>query len=157
MKILGIDPGYCLTGLGIIECIDYKIISYHTKQIKMTKYIHHDRLTFLAQNLLEFMEIHNPNQASVEQVFFAKNYSSTIKLGKVLGVVCYVVGSKIPIQEYATRYVKYKITGKGNATKVDVKEYMSLLCNNALNEINYDESDALAVAVTSAKEQNYLK
>jgi crossover junction endodeoxyribonuclease RuvC len=148
MRILGIDPGSRITGYGVVEK-------------RGSSFLHVDngclilrpadpipyRLEQIYSGLLEMLARYKPDAAAVEEVFFAKNAASSIKLGEARGVALLAaVQARIPVFEYATREVKQAITGFGQATKDQVQKMVKSVLG--LPEIaQEDASDALAVAI----------
>ena len=72
--ILGIDPGYGLTGFGVIkvkgsvfECVDYGVIKTH----KDEEFV--QRLKYLSKDLKSIIKKYNPDLVAVEELFFFKN------------------------------------------------------------------------------------
>ncbi len=148
MRILGIDPGSRITGYGVVEK-------------RGSSFLHVDngclvlrpadpipfRLEQIHSGLLAAFARYRPDAAAVEEVFFAKNAASSIKLGEARGVALLAaVQARIPVFEYATREVKQAVTGYGQATKEQVQKMVKRVL--ALPEIaQEDASDALAVAI----------
>jgi len=100
-RILGIDPGSRSTGFGILDVrgnslfpVAWGVIS--TGSIGSFP----DRLFRIHEELLRVIRLHRPTEASVEQVFLAKNPASALKLGQARGaaiVVCRAAG--LPVHE----------------------------------------------------------
>lgn len=148
MIALGIDPGSHMTGYGVVEKrgsllvpIDNGCISAR-KQSTLA-----ERLGQIHAGLMEMIEKFHPDVVAIEEVFFAKNVSSMVKLGESRGVALLAATQhKIPVYEYSPREVKQAITGYGQATKGQVQKMIVRLLK--LPEIaQVDASDALAVAV----------
>jgi crossover junction endodeoxyribonuclease RuvC len=148
LRIIGIDPGSRVTGYGVVER-------------RGSSFVHVDngclvlrpadpipyRLERIHAGLLDMLTRYKPDAAAVEEVFFAKNALSSIKLGEARGVALLAaVHARIPVFEYATREVKQAVTGFGQATKEQVQKMVKNVL--ALPEIaQEDASDALAVAI----------
>ncbi|HSA58697.1 MAG TPA: crossover junction endodeoxyribonuclease RuvC [bacterium] len=148
MRILGIDPGSRITGYGVVEK-------------RGSSFLHVDngclilrpadpipyRLEQIYSGLLEMLARYKPDAAAVEEVFFAKNAASSIKLGEARGVALLAaVQARIPVFEYATREVKQAITGFGQASKDQVQKMVKSVLG--LPQVaQEDASDALAVAI----------
>ena len=148
LRIIGIDPGSRITGYGVVEK-------------RGTSFVHVDngclttrpgdsmaeRLGQIYRGLLEIFEKYRPEAAAIEEVFFAKNVASSIKLGEARGIALLSsVQARVPVFEYATREVKQAITGYGQATKEQVQKMVKGVLR--LPEVaQEDASDALAVAI----------
>ena len=87
MRILGIDPGYAILGYGIIdvEGNHFKAIEYGavTTEAGMDM---PDRLKVLYNGLMEIIDKYNPQQASIEELFFNTNNKTAILVGQARGV-----------------------------------------------------------------------
>jgi crossover junction endodeoxyribonuclease RuvC len=71
-----------------------------------------------------------------------------MKMAHVRGVIFSVLADhEVEIYEYSPREIKKSITGNGNASKDQVKFMIARILNLDEN-IGYDQSDALAVALT---------
>jgi crossover junction endodeoxyribonuclease RuvC len=83
---------------------------------------------------------------SIEDIFFAKNAKSAIKLGQARGVALLAGSiSGITIHEYAATKVKLALTGRGRANKAEVQSMLSKLLG--VDEWQtQDASDAVAIA-----------
>jgi len=148
LRILGIDPGSRTTGYGIVDRVGSKII--HVDNGCLTTKAADplpQRLDRIYRGLLEAFAKYKPDVVAIEEVFFAKNASSSIKLGEARGVALLAsIQSQIPIFEYATREVKQSITGYGQATKDQIQKMVKALLG--LPEVaQEDASDALAIAI----------
>ena len=150
-RILGIDPGSRSTGYGILDVrgnnlspVDWGVIS--TGSIRSFP----DRLFRIHEELLRVIRLHRPTEASVEQVFLAKNPASALKLGQARGaaiVVCRAAG--VPVYEYSAKEIKLSATGFGSAPKEQVGEMVCRLLG-IREKIPPDASDALAMAFCRA-------
>ncbi len=84
---------------------------------------------------------------SIEDIFFAKNAKSAIKLGQARGVAL-LAGSNsgIAVHEYASTKVKLALTGRGRANKAEVQGMLSRILG--VDEWDgQDASDAVAIAL----------
>lgn len=148
LRIIGIDPGSRITGYGVVEKKGPKIL--HIDNGCLTTRVNDsmaERLGQIYEGLLEVFEKYRPEVAVIEEVFFAKNVASSIKLGEARGIALLAaVQSRIPVFEYATREVKQAMTGYGQATKEQIQKMVKATLS--LPEIaQEDASDALAVAI----------
>ncbi|MCO5142350.1 MAG: crossover junction endodeoxyribonuclease RuvC [Oligoflexia bacterium] len=152
MRILGIDPGSNFLGLGCIEtqgskieCIGYRTLNVSAKVLRLEQ-----KLRAIYLGVEKAIQDWKPQEVAVEDVFFAKNVKSALKLGQARGVALGVVSFyEIPIFEYAATEVKKTITGSGRAEKEQVFRMVSLFLGRAAveNLDKIDSSDALAIAI----------
>lgn len=111
------------------------------------------RLGYIFQQLSDLIQLHQPQQMSIENVFMHKNADSALKLGQARGAaICAAHHAGMDVSEYAAREVKLAIVGKGAAQKEQVKHMVTRLL--ALQQdLQIDESDALAIAMCHAQHQ----
>ena len=150
--ILGIDPGYGLTGYGVIKVSGnkYKTLDYGVIKTLVGEEFK-DRLKYLHQDLEKIIKKYKPDLAAVEELFFFKNVKTAIKVGQARGVI--LLGlclAGIPIVEFTPLQVKQAVSGYGQADKKQVQKMVKLLLN--LEEIPKpdDAADALAIAICCA-------
>ncbi len=95
---------------------------------------------FVAEKIREF----SPHEIAVESPFAGANPQSAIKLAHLKGAIMYAAClNSIPIYEYRPRTVKKAITGRGNASKEEVRNFVRRIFSSVET---YDEADAVAVA-----------
>ena len=149
MRILGIDPGYAIMGYGIIEKKGSQIypIAYGSletdKDIPMP-----ERLKHLYSGLMEAIAEYEPEEASIEELFFQNNAKTAIFVGEARGVaILACANSGIKIFEYTPMEIKTSVTGYGKADKHQVQEMVKTILG--FDEIIKpdDTSDALAAAI----------
>ena len=155
MRIFGVDPGSARTGYG---CIDLRDNRHHVVICGVlsvpAKIPFPDKLKFLHDGLAELLVQHRPDAVAVEDVFYAKNARSALKLGHVRGALLLAAASAgIPIAEYTPTEVKKAIVGFGRAEKHQVRDMVALLLGMTELPSPLDVSDALAVAVCHAHAQ----
>jgi crossover junction endodeoxyribonuclease RuvC len=151
-RILGLDPGFGRTGFGIIEqsgrewkMVAAGIIETPTKE-KFVK-----RLHTLHIELEKILKKYRPAGAVVEELFFAKNVTTGIKVAEARGVIILTLAqAKIPIRELTPLQVKQTLTGYGRAEKQQVEFMVShiLGLNKAKKKLKDDAYDALALALS---------
>lgn len=159
MKILGIDPGYGILGFGIVEfqsnkyrLIDYGVITTDKEQ----KFP--DRLEFIGESLSCIIDKYKPDEMAVEDLFFFKNAKTAMFVAQARGVVLYVgKQKKLPIYEYTPLQVKQGLTGYGRAEKSQVQEMVKIFLNLSKIPKPDDAADALALAITHANTNKFMK
>ena len=150
MRVLGIDCGTECTGYGVVEidghdelrCITFGGITF-ARQAHMAEKLH----TIFTQ-LTSTIEEHKPDQVAIEDVFYAVNAKSALKLGQARGVAMLAAASKgLAVAEYAPLSIKSAVVGYGRAEKEQVQMMVSRLLR--LSEIPQpaDAADALAIAI----------
>jgi crossover junction endodeoxyribonuclease RuvC len=152
MRILGVDCGTEHTGYGLIESDgrSHRMIAagaIHTSP----KDSLHTRLLTIARGLREVISVHAPESAAVEEVFYAQNVKTALKLSHARGVVLMTIAEAgLTIGEYSPLEIKTSVVGYGRAEKQQVQMMVcSLLALDAPIE-SEDACDAIAVAICHA-------
>lgn len=152
MLVLGVDCGSQRTGYGIIESdggvhklVAAGVISTEAKDPFPA------RLQEIACGLREVIRRHMPAAAAVEQVFYAANVRTALKLAHVRGVALLAIAEAgLQFGEYSPLEVKTSVVGYGQAGKGQVQVMVqSLLGLDSIIE-SEDACDALAVAICHA-------
>jgi len=150
-RILGIDPGFRLTGYGVIESNGQEsryITSGVLQAVKAGGPT--ARLHLIFDEVAALIDTHRPEELAIERVFVHRNPDSALKLGQARSAaICATFASDLAVFEYAAREVKQAIVGKGSAQKDQVQHMVRVLLNlsSALKE---DEADALGIALCHA-------
>ena len=152
MIILGIDPGYAIVGIGVLEYKGNKFrpIEYNaiiTKAHTLTS----ERLKIISDEINVYLDKYNPDAVAIEELFFNNNAKTAIAVAQARGVLIANVTNKgIPIYEYTPLQIKQAITGYGRADKQQMQQMVKMLLNlNAIPKPD-DAADALAVAICHA-------
>ncbi len=147
VRVLGVDPGSRLTGYGIVDVRGDALRYVASGRIQTTRGPFAGRLADIYRGIDELIVAHAPDEFVVEEVFFARNPQSALKLGHARGVaIAAAVGAGLPVSEYAARAVKQAVVGSGGATKAQV-QYMVRALLSLSDEPSPDAADALAVAI----------
>ena len=146
---MGIDPGSNCTGCGIIEEINNELRVVYWGSIRSkTRQPFPQRLKFIYDELVAVIQEFNPDEVAVEDMFFATNVKSALKLGQTRGVaVLSAVNEGKPVAEYSPLEVKQSVVGYGRAEKQQVQEMVTALLRLKEKPEPFDASDALAVAI----------
>lgn len=151
MRILGIDCGTEKTGYGIIETDGRKHRMVACGVIRTSPKAGLDsRLLIIARELRQVVNTYSPEQGAIEEVFFAANSKTALKLAHVRGVTMLISAEAgLLLGEYSPLEVKTSVVGYGRAEKQQVQ----LMIKNLLGLDSTqpeDASDALAVAICHA-------
>lgn len=154
MRILGIDPGSIVCGYGVIDVLPNRKLQLVEFGVVEAKRGHDDlsrRLALIYERLSQVILRTSPDVVAFEQVFYAKNVQSLIKLSHARGVALMVPGlHSIPVVEYSALQVKQCVTGKGRAGKEQVQYMVMKMLSINESPSFFDATDALAVAITHA-------
>lgn len=150
--IIGIDPGYAITGYGIIQkcgnrlsVLDYGVIETKPK----TDF--EIRLLTINEQVRGLLEIYEPDYMAVEELFLSKNTTTAIGTAQARGVVIVEAArANIPVYEFTPGQIKLAVTGYGKADKHQVQMMVQRLLG--LKDIPKpdDAADGLAVAICLA-------
>ena len=149
MIVMGIDPGYAITGYGIVEKIgnNFKLIDYGAVTtdagVDFPK-----RLDILYSGLTDIINKYNPEVVGMEELFFNKNIKTAIAVGQGRGVaVLAVQRAGKPLYEYTPLQVKQAVVGYGRAEKMQVQKMVQIMLKLKSIPKPDDAADALAVAI----------
>lgn len=152
MRVLGIDCGTERTGYGVIES------DGHTHRLVTAGVIRTNAKAAMEGRLLEIgkrlrgvIADFVPEAAAVEDLFYATNVKSVLKLAHVRGVALLVLAEAgVEVVAYSPAEVKAAVVGYGRAEKEQVQMMVrNLLHLEAVIE-SKDASDAVAVAICHA-------
>jgi len=148
MLVLGVDPGSNVTGYGLVEkksnrlsSVGYGIIRPPAK----SPFSH--RIYHIFKELSDIMSRFEPEEMAVEDLFYAKNAKSSLKLGHARGAIFVAaVQNKVKIYEYTPLEIKKSVVGYGRATKEQVRAMVKMILNLDTDPA-LDTTDALAAAI----------
>ncbi len=151
MIICGFDPGLNITGYGIItveshfvKCLDAGIIQTDTKQSLSF------RLNQLFDEVSSLLEEFSVDKVAIEELYsHYKHPKTAILMAHARGVILLsAMMKKIDILHFSATQVKKSITGRGRASKYQVKKAVaSQLRLNIDEKSPFDVTDALALAL----------
>ena len=150
MRVLGIDCGTECTGYGVVEidsCEELRCITFGSITFVPRAHMA-EKLRTIFERLTRVIDEHRPDQVAIEDVFYAVNVKSALKLGQARGVAMLAAASKhLPVTEYAPLSIKSAVVGYGKAEKEQVQLMVARLLR--LEEIPRptDAADALAIAI----------
>jgi len=150
MRVLGIDCGTEYTGYGVVELEDSgRLVCLISGAIKLSAREPLPlRLSRISERLAEIICEHQPDNVAIEDVFYALNVKSALKLGQVRGVAMLAAASAgLEVAEYSPLSIKSAVVGYGRAEKHQVQHMVRQLLE--LEEIPEpaDAADALAIAI----------
>ncbi|MGH0032382.1 MAG: crossover junction endodeoxyribonuclease RuvC [Myxococcota bacterium] len=150
-RILGIDPGSQVTGYGVVERRDGELVHVAHGTLRASKEQRAEqRLDALYRALLEVIEQHRPEMASVEQLFVARGARSALVLGQARGVALAAIGrAGLALHEYAPSRIKQSVAANGRASKLQVQRAVKRMLSLQKTPAS-DAADALAAALCHA-------
>ncbi|MCI8403426.1 MAG: crossover junction endodeoxyribonuclease RuvC [Clostridia bacterium] len=152
MIIIGIDPGYAIVGIGVIEYEGNKFRTLEYNAITTPAGMHTtERLKKIYQEMDMYLDKYKPDAVAIEELFFNSNQKTAINVAQARGVLLVSVANRgIPICEYTPLQVKQSVTGYGRADKKQIQTMVKMLLGlNAIPKPD-DAADALAIAICHA-------
>lgn len=152
MTILGIDPGTRNMGYALISLQNGKISLLEAGLIKIKA----DELQLQIPQMTEAFESiftnHKIDQVAMEEIFYAHNPKTTIKLAQFRGAIMLTILQQFgQFNEYTALQVKKALTGNGKAAKEQVAFMVKRLLNIKKEIKPLDITDAIAVAITHSQ------
>ena len=103
------------------------------------------------RRIARFIHGVKPDYAAVEEVFFAVNAKSALKLSHVRGVALLTVAeAAVSFAEYSPLEVKMSVVGYGRAEKSQVQRMVASILQLREPIASEDACDALAIAICHA-------
>lgn len=149
MTILGIDPGTSKCGYAILTLDQKKFSLSEAGFIKISAGHLQEQIPQLIEGLDLILKNHKIDEVAIEDIFFAHNPKTVIKLAQFRGALSLKIIQDLGnFHEYTPLQVKKSVTGKGKAAKEQVA-YMVKVILGIKQEIKpLDITDAIAVAIT---------
>src|SRR5258707_4969017 len=150
MRVLGIDCGSECTGYAVVEldgCDKLTCLTFGGIKLSSRNPLP-QRLSTIFECLGGVIQQHRPDRVAIEDVFYASNVKSALKLGQVRGVAMLAAASAgLEVAEYSPLSIKSAVVGYGRAEKHQVQQMVTRLLN--LDQISKpaDAADALAIAI----------
>ena len=152
MRILGIDPGTATVGWAVIDLssgrlsiVDFGHISTSPKT-PMT-----ERLLEIAKDLEAIIQKYAPEEASIEELFFAKNVKTAMTVSQARGAILLTLERFcVSIYEYKPNEIKLSLTSYGRADKPQMQEMVKAILKLKSIPKPDDAADACAIAICHA-------
>ena len=152
IRILGVDPGSGTTGYGLIETDGsaHRAVLYGAIKTPSRRPFQ-QRLLKIYNELNRFLAREKADVVAIEDVFYATNVQSALKLGHARGIPLLIAAqNELPVYEYSPLEVKNSVVGYGRADKAQVQAMVQMLLNLPEIPTPDDAADALAVAICHA-------
>ena len=158
MRILGIDPGYGITGFGLIEADrgQYRLVQCGA----ITTPPNTDfswRLEMIYNALTQLLPPTTPDTVAIEELFFGQNVTTGIGVAQSRGVILLAIQQAgLPVHSYKPMQVKQSVVGYGSATKHQVQDMTKRLLKLSAMPKPDDAADAIAIALCHARSSTSL-
>ena len=152
MKILGIDPGTRNCGYAIVEKNGNSVRLLEAGLIKIKTKILQEQIVEMTEGFDLIFDKHEIDEVSIEDMFYAFNPKTVIKLAQFRGAISLKILQKFGnFAEYTPLQVKQAVTGNGKATKEQVAFMVKRLLGIKKEIKPLDITDAIAIALTHAQ------
>lgn len=161
MVVLGVDPGFSVTGYSIIAKKQSRVAVLDCGFLKMSSQKSlQERVGIFYETLKEKVITHDVSMIALETSFLGKNAQTFLKLGFLRGILYLIADQhRLTITEFAPREIKLAVTGSGAASKDQVAHMMIKLFPK-LSEYPQTErpdvTDALAIGLCGVWNQQSL-
>ncbi len=147
--VLGIDPGTinCAWAVLDVKRSEKKLLGAGLFNIKSK--ILQTQMVELSLGIDMLFEKYDINEVAIEDIFFAFNPKTVLKLAQFRGAIAMKILLKTEkFYEYTPLQVKKAVTGKAKATKEQVRYMVKILLKIKKEIKPLDISDAIAIALT---------
>ena len=159
MIILGIDPGFAITGYSIIEYKGnhFRLINSGAILTKAGESFP-DRLVKIYDDMETIIDTYKPDAISIEELFFNTNTTTAINVAQARGVVLVIARKKgVPTYEYTPLQIKQAVVGYGRADKIQVQRMVkTILAVDNLPKLD-DTTDSMAAAICHAHSAKFAQ
>ena len=147
MRILGIDPGYGITGFGLIEANRSQSRLVQCGAITTPAGMDFSaRLEIIYEDMRKLLEVTKPDVVAIEELFFGQNVTTGIGVAQSRGVILLAIRQAgLEVTSYKPMQVKQAVVGYGNATKHQVQDMTKRLLHLEKLPKPDDAADAIAI------------
>ena len=158
MRILGIDPGYGITGSGLIDAQRGQFQLLRCGAITTPPNTDFSwRLEVIYNDMVELLRVTKPDVVAIEELFFGQNVTTGSGVAQSGGVILLAIRQAgVEIFSYKPAQVKQSVVGYGNATKHQVQDMTKRLLRLAAMPKPDDAADAIALALCHARSSTSL-
>ena len=158
MRILGIDPGYGITGFGLVEAERNQFRLLNCGAITTPANTEFSwRLEVIYNDMTQLLRVAQPDAVAIEELFFGQNVTTGINVAQSRGVILLAIRQAgLPVFEYKPMQVKQAVVGYGNATKHQVQDMTKRLLHLTAMPKPDDAADAIAIALCHARSSTSL-
>ena len=158
MRILGIDPGYGITGFGVVEACMGQTRLLRCGAITTPAGMDFSaRLEIIYEDMRQLLEVTRPDTVAIEELFFGQNVTTGIGVAQSRGVILLAIRQAgLEVTSYKPMQVKQAVVGYGNATKHQVQEMTKRLLRLDVMPKPDDAADAIAIALCHARSSTSL-
>ena len=158
MRILGIDPGYGITGFGVVEAQRGNCALLRCGAITTPAGMDFSaRLEIIYEDMRALLDAVKPDAVAIEELFFGQNVTTGIGVAQSRGVILLAIRQAgLPVFSYKPMQVKQAVVGYGNATKHQVQDMTKRILHLQQLPKPDDAADAIAIALCHARSSTSL-
>ena len=158
MRILGIDPGYGITGFGVIEADRGQCRLLQCGAITTPAGMDFSaRLEIIYEDMRKLLEVAKPDAVAIEELFFGQNVTTGIGVAQSRGVILLAIRQAgLEVTSYKPMQVKQALVGYGNATKHQMQDMTKRILHLQAMPKPDDAADAIAIALCHARSSTSL-
>ena len=158
MRILGIDPGYGITGFGLIEANRGQFQLLRCGAITTPPNTDFSwRLEVIYNDMVELLRVTKPDVVAIEELFFGQNVTTGIGVAQSRGVILLAIRQAgLAGYSYKPMQVKQSLVGYGNATKHQMQDMTKRLLHLSAMPKPDDAADAIAIALCHGRSSTSL-
>jgi len=157
MNILGIDPGSRNMGYCILKKQGVKNLLLEAGLVKIKSRTLQEQIVEMIEALDLILKSHKIDEVAIEDIFYAYNPQSVIKLAQFRGALSLKILQEIGyFYEYTPLQVKKALTGNGKATKEQVAFMVKRVLGIKKEIKPLDITDAMAVAITHSQRVKFV-
>ncbi len=158
MRILGIDPGYGITGFGLVEANRGQFQLLRCGAITTPSNTDFSwRLEVIYNDMTELLQVTKPDVVAIEELFFGQNVTTGIGVAQSRGVILLAIQQAgLKVHAYKPAQVKQSLVGYGNATKHQMQDMTKRLLHLQTMPKPNDAADAIAIALCHARSSTSL-
>jgi len=151
-KILGIDPGSKNLGYAIVKKENKNIFLQEAGVLKIKNGDLKLQILQMVQGLDEILKANEIDEVAIEDIFFAYNPKTVIKLAQFRGAILLKILQEVGnFYEYTPLQVKKAVTGKAKAKKEQVAFMVKKILGIKKEIKPLDITDAIAIALTHSQ------
>ena len=158
MRVLGIDPGYGITGFGLIETERGQSRLLRCGAITTPAGMDFSaRLEIIYEDMRQLLELSKPDAVAIEELFFGQNVTTGIGVAQSRGVILLAIRQAgLEVTSYKPMQVKQALVGYGNATKHQMMDMTKRLLHMDAMPKPDDAADAIAIALCHGRSSTSL-
>ena len=158
MRILGIDPGYGITGFGLIETHQGQSRLLQCGAITTPAGMDFSaRLEIIYEDMRKLLEVAKPDAVAIEELFFGQNVTTGIGVAQSRGVILLAIRQAgLEVTAYKPNQIKQALVGYGSASKHQMQDMTKRILHLETMPKPDDAADAIAIALCHARSSTSL-